>query len=188
LSPRLEAIVSISERALQQRHAAILLASSLPGDVVGLVLSRRRHAVAGHAARQPGGTRAWAVSYDDVYQQVQLLHSFGPAHPPNPPVTDLAITAATGTGKDKHTATITVTWTSPAALHYTAVSACDHFWWVTASTNGGAERKINRGRLDSSGRYTFTYALPKGATTFTARYHDTEDWYPDGYATATLRS
>ena len=134
------------------------------------------------------GTRAWAVSYDDVYQQVQLLHSFGPAHPPNPPVTDLAITAATGTGKDKHTATITVTWTSPVALHYNAISTGDHFWWVTASTNGGAEREINRGRMDSSGRYTFAYALPRGATTFTARYHDTEDWYPDGYATATLRS
>ena len=134
------------------------------------------------------GTRAWAVSYDDVYQQVQLLHSFGPAHPPNPPVTDLAITAATGTGKDKHTATITVTWTSPVALHYNAISTGDHFWWVTASTNGGAEREINRGRMDSSGRYTFTYPLPKGTTTFTARYHDTENWYPDGYATATLRS
>jgi hypothetical protein len=65
------------------------------------------------------GTRAWAVSYDDVYQNTQLLHSFGPAHPP---VTDLAVTATVGTGKNKQTANITLTWTSPVSLASVASS------------------------------------------------------------------
>ncbi|OKI64371.1 hypothetical protein [Micromonospora sp. CB01531] len=77
------------------------------------------------------GTRAWAVTSTDPYQETQLLHSFGPAHPPTPPVTDLAVTAQVGTGKDKQTAQLTVTWSSPIGD--------DHYWWITASTNGGAE-------------------------------------------------
>jgi hypothetical protein len=72
------------------------------------------------------GTRAWAVSYDDVYQEVALLHSFGPGHPPNPPVTDLAGTATKGSGRNKSTAYITVSWTTP---HTDA-----DYWWITAST------------------------------------------------------
>jgi hypothetical protein len=133
------------------------------------------------------GSRAWAVTYDDVYQGTQLLHSFGPAHPPRPPVTDLAVAAQAGTGKDKQTASITVTWTSPMSLPSGASSVGDHYWWITASTDGGAEKEFWRGKMDTTGRYTLTYALPRGTTTFTVRYHDTEDWYPDGYATATLR-
>jgi hypothetical protein len=133
------------------------------------------------------GTRAWAVSYDDVYQNTQLLHSFGPANPPRPPVTDLAVTANTGTGKDKQTANIAVTWTSPVSVVSGASSVGEHYWWITASTDGGAEKEIWRGKMDATGKYTLTYPLPRGVTTFTVRYHDFENWYPDGYATATLR-
>jgi hypothetical protein len=125
------------------------------------------------------GTRAWAVTSNDPYQDTQLLHSFGPAHPPTPPVTDLAVIAQVGTGKEKGTAQLTVTWSSPIGD--------DQYWWITASTNGGAEQEFWRGKLDASGRYTLTYSLPRGATTFTVRYHDYYRFYPDGYATATLR-
>jgi hypothetical protein len=125
------------------------------------------------------GTRAWAVSYDDVYQEVALLHSFGPGHPPNPPVTDLAVTAATGTGRHKSTAYITVAWTSP---HTDA-----DYWWITASTNGGPEREFWRGPMSGGGPYQLTYDLSGGTTTFTVRYHDYWNWYPDGYATVTVR-
>ncbi|MDZ5446720.1 hypothetical protein U2F26_29025 [Micromonospora sp. 4G57] len=125
------------------------------------------------------GTRAWAVSSTDPYQETQLLHSFGPAHPPKPPVTDLAVTAQVGTGKEKGTAQLTVTWSSPIGD--------DSYWWITASTNGGAEREFWRGKMDVSGRYTLTYSLPRGATTFTVRYRDYYQFYPDGYATAVLQ-
>ncbi|MFF4891955.1 YncE family protein [Micromonospora chersina] len=125
------------------------------------------------------GTRAWAVSSTDPYQETQLLHSFGPAHPPKPPITDLAVTAQVGTGKDKGTAQLTVTWSSPIGD--------DNYWWITASTNGGAEREFWRGKLDASGRYTLTYSLPRGTTTFTVRYRDYWQFYPDGYATAVLQ-
>lgn len=127
------------------------------------------------------GTRAWAVSYDDVYQQRRLLHSFGPAHAPNPPVTDLAVSAVTGSGKDKKTAYITVTWSSPIS---TPVEG--HYWWITASTNGGPEVEFWRGPMDESGTYQLTYQPPKGTTTFTVRYHDYWDWYPDGHDTAVV--
>ncbi|MFC4018383.1 YncE family protein [Micromonospora sp. GCM10011542] len=125
------------------------------------------------------GTRAWAVSSTDPYQETQLLHSFGPAHPPKPPITDLAVTAQVGTGKDKQTAQLTVTWSSPIGD--------DNYWWITASTNGGAEREFWRSKLDASGKYTLTYSLPRGTTTFTVRYRDYWQFYPDGYATATLQ-
>lgn len=125
------------------------------------------------------GTRAWMVSYDDVYQEVQLLHSFGPGHAPHPPVTDLAVTARTGaSGKDRATAYITVTWSSP---HTDA-----DFWWITASTNGGPEREFWRHAMDSPSPYALTYELPRGTTTFTVRYKDYWQWYPDGFATATV--
>ncbi|MEV0426474.1 hypothetical protein [Micromonospora sp. NPDC050495] len=124
------------------------------------------------------GTRAWAVSSTDPYQETQLLHSFGPAHPPQPPITDLAVTAQVGTGKDKGTAQLTVTWSSPIGD--------DNYWWITASTNGGAEREFWRGKLDASGRYNLTYSLPRGTTTFTVRYRDYWQFYPDGYATAII--
>lgn len=125
------------------------------------------------------GTRAWMVSYDDVYQEVQLLHSFGPGHPPNPPVTDLAVTARTGSaGKDKATAYITVTWSSP---HTDA-----DYWWITASTNGAPEREFWRHAMDSPSPYQLTYALPKGTTTFTVHYKDYWGWYPDGNASVTV--
>jgi len=125
------------------------------------------------------GTRAWAVTSTDPYQETQLLHSFGPAHPPKPPITDLAVTARVGTGKDKQTAQLTVTWSSPIGD--------DHYWWITASTDGGAEREFWRGRLDASGSYTLSYALPRGTTTFTVRYRDYYQFYPDGYASAVLQ-
>ncbi|NUT52314.1 MAG: hypothetical protein HOV94_34220 [Saccharothrix sp.] len=125
------------------------------------------------------GTRAWAVSYDDVYQDVQLLHSFGPAHAPKAPVTDLSVTAVTGSGKDRSTAFITVDWTSPAGD--------DDFWWITASTDGGPEREFWRGPMAPGGPHSLTYALPNGTTTFTVRYQDYWGWYPDGHATATVR-
>ncbi|WP_433316860.1 hypothetical protein [Micromonospora chersina] len=125
------------------------------------------------------GTRAWAVSSTDPYQETQLLHSFGPAHPPKPPITDLAVTAQVGTGKEKGRAQLTVTWSSPIGD--------DNYWWITASTNGGAEREFWRGKMDASGRYTLTYSLPRGTTTFTVRYRDYWQFYPDGYATAVLQ-
>lgn len=125
------------------------------------------------------GTQAWAVSYDDVYQDVQLLHSFGPAHAPNAPVTDLSVKAVTGTGKDKATAFITVDWTSPTGE--------DDYWWITASTNGGPEREFWRGPMAPGGPHTLTYALPSGTTTFTVRYKDFWSWHPDGHSTATVR-
>jgi hypothetical protein len=131
------------------------------------------------------GSRAWAVSYNDVYQETQLLHSFGPGHQPKQPVTDLAVSASLGSGKNKGTASITVTWSSPMVVNL-ANSVNDYYWWITASTNGGAEREFWRGRMDASGKYTLTYALPKGTTTLTVRFKDFEDWYPDGYDTVTF--
>jgi hypothetical protein len=127
------------------------------------------------------GTRAWAVSYDDVYQDRQLLHSFGPGHPPNPPVTDLAVTADIGTGKDQKTAFITVTWSSPISTQMEG-----HYWWITASTDGGPEVEFWRGPMDASGTYSKTYALPRGTTKFTVRYQDYDNWYPAGFDTVTL--
>jgi hypothetical protein len=67
-----------------------------------------------------------------------------------------------------------------------ANSVNDYYWWITASTNGGAEREFWRGRMDASGKYSLTYALPKGTTTLTVRFKDFEDWYPAGYDTVTL--
>jgi hypothetical protein len=131
------------------------------------------------------GSRAWAVSYNDVYQETQLLHSFGPAHAPDAPVTDLAVTGSTGSGKAKQTASLTVTWSSPMTGNL-ANGVNDYYWWITASTNGGAEREFWRGRMDGSGTYTKTYALPKGTTKFTVRFQDFENWYPAGYDTVTL--
>jgi hypothetical protein len=131
------------------------------------------------------GSRAWAVSYNDVYQEVQLLHSFGPGHPPNPPVTDLAVSAHTGTGKNQRTAYYTVTWSSPMTGNL-ANSVNDYYWWITASTNGGPEQEIWRGRMDSTGTYRGTYSLPRGTTTLTVRFKDFEDWYPPGYDTVTV--
>ncbi len=131
------------------------------------------------------GSRAWAVSYNDVYGDTQLLHSFGPGHAPRPPVTDLAVSGSTGTGKGKQTASLTVTWSSPMTGNL-ANGVNDYYWWITASTDGGAEREFWRGRMDSSGEYGVTYALPKGTTTFTVRFKDFEDWYPPGYDTVTL--
>ncbi|GAA5016573.1 hypothetical protein [Actinopolymorpha pittospori] len=130
------------------------------------------------------GSRAWAVSYDDYYQERYLLHSFGPAHPPKAPVTDLAVTAATGSGKQKGTANLTVTWSSP--MSGPSGAGGDHYWWITASTNGGPEKEFGRGRMDTTGKASATYALPKGTTTFTVHYQDFEGWYPPGYDTATL--
>ncbi len=91
------------------------------------------------------GSRAWAVSDDDVYQDVQLLHSFGPGHAPKPPVTDLAVAAQTGTGKNKGTAFLTVTRTSPVSGSGTN-SVGVHYWWITASTNGGQRRSSGAAR------------------------------------------
>lgn len=124
------------------------------------------------------GSRAWAVSYDDTYQQVQLLHSFGPAHPPNPPVTDLTVTARTGTGRNKSTAYLTIGWSSPTGP--------DDYAWITASTNGGPEHEFWRWPMATGGPISLTYALPNGATTFTVRYHDYWNFYPDGFATVTI--
>jgi hypothetical protein len=58
--------------------------------------------------------------------------------------------------------------------------------WITAATNGGAEKEFWRGKMDAASRYTLSYTLSKGVTTFTVRYKDVEDWYPASYATATL--
>jgi hypothetical protein len=124
------------------------------------------------------GTRVWAVSYDDPYQETQLLHSFGPAHPPTQPVNDITVTARTGTGKYSHTAYITVSWTSPMVK--------DVNWWLTVSVNGGAEQEIWRGPMDSPGSYQLTYDLRQGVTTFTVRSKDYWDWYPPGFGTTTV--
>lgn len=124
------------------------------------------------------GTRAWAVTSADSYGDTQLLHSFGPDHPPVAPITDLDVTAVTGSGKDKKTASVTVTWSSP--------TGDGHYWWITAATDGGAEREIWRSTMDPSGEHSLTYELPKGVTTFTVRYQDYDDWYPAGHATATV--
>jgi hypothetical protein len=126
------------------------------------------------------GTRAWAVSYDDVYQRTQLLHSFGPGHPPKAPVTDIGISARKGTGKNSKTAYITVTWTSPMSR------ANNRHWWQLYATTGGIERAIGPGELTASGTETRTYPLPKGTTTFTVRYKDNEDWYPPGSASTSV--
>lgn len=67
-----------------------------------------------------------------------------------------------------------------------ANSVGEHYWWITASVNGGVEKELWRGKMDASGRYSLTYTLPRGTTTFTVRYQDFENWYPPGYATATL--
>jgi hypothetical protein len=123
------------------------------------------------------GTRAWAVT-TDVDEQTMLLHSFGEAHPPIEPVTDLTITAHVGTGKDKHTAYVTATLTFPN----TGLQQV----WVTASTDGGAEEEFMRGSMDTTGRLTGTYSLPRGTTTFTVRYNDFDHWYPSATATTTL--
>jgi hypothetical protein len=123
------------------------------------------------------GTRAWAVT-TDVYEQTMLLHSFGPEHPPAPPVTDLDISARTGTGKTKHTAYVTATLRFPVGSQ--------HQVWVTASTNGGPETEFMRGPMDETGHLTDTFPLPRGTTTFTVQYKEFEDWYPAATATATL--
>lgn len=130
------------------------------------------------------GTRAWAVTYDDVYQNTQLLHSFGPSHPPKAPTTDINITARTGSGKEKSTAYVTVTWTSP--LSRPGSSTNQQFLQVYASPDGAAERLIGNPEMTSTGTYTATYSLPRGSTTFTARYKDFENWYPPTSATTTL--
>jgi len=130
------------------------------------------------------GTRAWAVTYDDTYQSTQLLHSFGPAYPPKAPITDIAITARTGSGKDKGTAYVTVTWTSP--LSRPGSSTNQQFVNVSASTNGGSDVLIGGAEMTTARTYTTTYPLPRGTTTFTARYKDFENWYPPATVTATL--
>jgi hypothetical protein len=130
------------------------------------------------------GTRAWAVTYDDVYQKTQLLHSFGPAHPPKAPITDIGITAQTGSGKLKGTAYVTVRWTSP--LSRPGSSTNQQFLQVYASTDGSTNRLIGNPEMTTTGTFTATYALPRGTTTFTARYKDFENWYPTATATTTL--
>ncbi len=130
------------------------------------------------------GTRAWAVTYDDTYQSTQLLHSFGPAYPPKAPITDIAITARTGSGKAKGTAYVTVTWTSP--LSRPGSSTNQQFVNVSASTNGGSDVLIGGAEMTTARTYTTTYPLPRGTTTFTARYKDFENWYPPATVTATL--
>jgi hypothetical protein len=130
------------------------------------------------------GTRAWAVTYDDVYQNVQLLHSFGPAHPPKAPVTDIHIAARTGSGKDKSTAYVTVTWTSPYSR--SGSSTNQQFLQLYATPAGSTARLIGNPELTSAGTFTATYALPRGTTTFTAHYKDFENWYPEATVTATL--
>ena len=130
------------------------------------------------------GTRAWAVTYDDVYQNTQLLHSFGPSHPPKAPTTDIDISARTGSGKDKSTAYVTVTWTSP--MSRPGGSTNQQFLRVYASTDGATERLIGNPELTATGTFTTTYALPRGTTTLTARYTDFENWYPSASPTTTL--
>ena len=130
------------------------------------------------------GTRAWAVTYDDTYQNVQLLHSFGPAHPPKAPVTDIHVTARTGSGKEKSTAYVTVTWTSP----YSRSGSSTNQQWLQlyATPAGSTARLIGNPQLTSAGTFTATYALPRGTTTFTAHYKDFENWYPPADVTTTL--
>ncbi|GAA2760115.1 WD40 repeat domain-containing protein [Actinopolymorpha rutila] len=123
------------------------------------------------------GTRAWVVT-SDLYGQNVTLHSFGPAHEPNPPYTDLTITAQVGKGKTGHTATVTAT------LRFPVVGLRQ--LRVTASTNGGAEKEILSGMLDENGQTTGTYDLPRGTTTFTARYTDFDGWFPSKTVTTTL--
>ncbi|GAB2683935.1 hypothetical protein [Kribbella swartbergensis] len=130
------------------------------------------------------GTRAWAVTYDDTYQNVQLLHSFGPSHPPKAPVTDIQVTARTGSGKEKSTAYVTVTWTSP--LSRPGSSTNQQFLQLYATPAGSTARLIGNPELTSAGTFTATYALPRGTTTFTARYKDFENWYPEATVTTTL--
>jgi hypothetical protein len=130
------------------------------------------------------GTRAWAVTYDDTYQNVQLPHSFGPAHPPKAPVTDIHVTARTGSGKEKSTAYVTVTWTSP----YSRSGSSTNQQWLQlyATPAGSTARLIGNPELTSAGTFTATYALPRGTTTFTAHYKDFENWYPPADVTTTL--
>jgi hypothetical protein len=47
-----------------------------------------------------------------------------------PPVSDLAVAATVGTGKNKQTADITVTWTSPVSPAPGASSTGEHYWWI----------------------------------------------------------
>ncbi len=123
------------------------------------------------------GTRAWVVT-SDLYGQSLTLHSFGPAHAPIPPYTDLTLTARVGKGKTSQTATVTATLRFPVVgLRQVR---------VTASTNGGAEKQILSAMLDENGQTTGTYALPRGTTTFTARYTDFDGWYPSKTVTTTL--
>ena len=130
------------------------------------------------------GTRAWAVTYDDTYQNVQLLHSFGPAHPPNAPATDIHVAARTGSGKDKSTAYVTVTWTSPYSRPGSSTN--QQFLQLYATPAGSTARLIGNPELTTAGTFTATYALPRGTTTFTARYKDFENWYPEATVTTTL--
>jgi hypothetical protein len=130
------------------------------------------------------GTRAWAVTYDDTYQNVQLLHSFGPAHAPKAPMTDIHISARTGTGKEKSTAYVTVTWTSP--LSRPIASTNQQFLQIYATPSGGTQRLIGNPEMTAAGTFTATYALPRGTTTFTAHYKDFENWYPAADVTTTL--
>jgi len=130
------------------------------------------------------GTRAWAVTYDDTYQNVQLLHSFGPAHPPKAPVTDIHVTARTGSGKEKSTAYVTVTWTSPYSRSGSSVN--QQWLQLYATPAGSTARLIGNPELTSAGTFTATYALPRGTTTFTAHYKDFVNWYPEATVTTTL--
>jgi hypothetical protein len=130
------------------------------------------------------GTRAWAVTYDDTYQNVQLLHSFGPSHPPKAPVTDIHVTARTGSGKDKSTAYVTVTWTSPLSRPGSATN--QQFLQLYATPAGSTARLIGNPEMTSAGTFTASYALPRGTTTFTAQYKDFENWYPEATVTTTL--
>ena len=144
------------------------------------------------------GTRAWAVTYDDTYQNVQLLHSFGPAHPPNthrrarrPTSTSLHALAGQvhrlrhrGSGKDKSTAYVTVTWTSPYSRPGSSTN--QQFMQLYATPAGSTARLIGNPELTTAGTFTATYALPRGTTTFTAHYKDFENWYPEATVTTTL--
>lgn len=130
------------------------------------------------------GTRAWAITYDDTYQNVQLLHSFGPSHAPKAPVTDIQVTARIGSGKDKSTAYVTVTWTSP--MSRPGSSTNQQFLQLFATPPGSTARSIGNPELTSAGTFTATYALPRGTTTFTAHYKDFESWYPEATITTTL--
>ncbi len=130
------------------------------------------------------GTRAWAITYDDTYQNVQLLHSFGPSHPPKAPVTDIHVTARTGSGKEKSTAYVTVTWTSP--MSRPGSSTNQQFLQLFATPPGSTARSIGNPELTSAGTFTATYALPRGTTMFTAQYKDFENWYPEASVTTSL--